>query len=361
LPDKIGLRTFCHLMPKAEIHCHLFGTIRKDTLIGLNERAGKPLETQELESFYVRGDKPKGVLHIFRLLDGQLIQTCEDLHQITLEYLEDAKSHNVHYSEFFWNPTGTSELSGISFEKAQNAIHAATCEAQKRFDIISRLIPSIDREAPSQKALEMVRNMIDHRHQHTIGIGIDYREPDGPPQDFIEAYQLARDAGYHVTAHAGEFGMPAGNVKIALDDLGVSRIDHGYTILDDPELTRRCADAGTVFTVVPTNSFYIRTLTRERWALDHPMRRMPREGLRIHPNTDDPAFHLVTPTDTWLMMVEQFGFNLDHLRQFMINGLDGAWLPDDIRQKWKKQWSREFDALRARLDEEPLAAADQNF
>jgi len=91
------------------------------------------------------------------------------------------------------------------------------------------------------------------------------------------------------------------------------------------------------------------------------MRRMPQEGLRIHPNTDDPAFHLVTPTDTWLMMVEQFGFNLDHLRQFMINGLDGAWLPDDIRQKWKKQWSMEFDALRTRLDKEPLAAVDQNF
>jgi adenosine deaminase len=65
------------------------------------------------------------------------------------------------------------------------------------------------------------------------------------------------------------------------------------------DFARRCADRGIVFTVVPTNSYYLRTLPPERWALDHPIRRMPGLGLRIHPNTDDPTLHQVTPTGAW--------------------------------------------------------------
>jgi len=348
---RIDLEEFCRLIPKVEIHCHLLGTLRRATMLDLNRRAGSPLAVDEIESFYVRGDKPVGVLHIFRALDAELIRTPDDLFRITDEYLEDAHAHNVRYAEIFWNPTGTAEKSGIPFGPAQGAILAAAAGAENRLGIISRLIPSIDREAPPEKATEMVRMMLAHPHEHTIGIGIDYREPEGPPRDFVEAYALARDHGYKTTAHAGEFGMPAVNVKIALDDLEVDRIDHGYTIVDDPGLARACARRGVIFTVVPTNSYYLRTLPPDRWAEDHPIRRMPGLGLRIHPNTDDPAFHLVTPTEAWVMMVEDFGFDLDHLRQFMINGLDGAWLPGGLRARMKRDWCARFDALRGCLDD----------
>jgi len=186
-----------------------------------------------------------------------------------------------------------------------------------------------------------------------IGIGIDYREVDRPPELFAEAYAEARRAGLKVTAHAGEFGMPWTNVRTALDVLQVDRIDHGYTVVDQPEFARQCAERGVVFTVVPTNSYYLRTLPPERWALDHPIRRMPGLGLRIHPNTDDPTLHKVTPTGAWLMMARDFGFGLDDLCGFMHNGLDGAWIDDTQRRAWRAQWSHEFDALRARLAPEP--------
>jgi adenosine deaminase len=101
--------------------------------------------------------------------------------------------------------------------------------------------------------------------------------------------------------------------------------------------------------VVPTNSFYLRTLSDERWALDHPIRRMAQLGLRIHPNTDNPTLHKVTPTQAWTMMVEDFGFGLDELKGFMHNGLDAAWIDDTQRAKWKTEWSREFDTLRGQM------------
>jgi adenine deaminase len=146
--------------------------------------------------------------------------------------------------------------------------------------------------------------------------------------------------------------MPWTNVRTAIELLKVDRIDHGYTVIDNPVFAQQCAERGIVFTVVPTNSYYLRTLAPERWALDHPIRQMPQLGLRIHPNTDDPALHHVTPTQAWASMQRDFGFDADDLRGFLLNGLDAAWIDDSTRRQWKIDWSRQFDGLR-RTDSSP--------
>ena len=349
------LESFLHAIPKVELHCHLFGTVRRETFIALNRRAGAPLGEGEIEGFYTRGEKPVGVLRVLRALDAHLVRSADDLYRLTLEYLEDAASHNVRYSEFFWNPTGTVHESGIAYPTAQDAVVRAIHDAERQFGITGRLIAAIDREASPEAAVEMVRWVVDNRCDEVIGIGIDYREVDRPPELFQRAYAEARRAGLRTTAHAGEFGMPWTNVRTALDVLKVDRIDHGYTVIDQPDFAHECADRGVIFTVVPTNSYYLRTLPAERWALDHPIRRMPGLGLRIHPNTDDPTLHKVTPTQAWLMMVRDFGFGIDDLLGFMHNGLDGAWIDDTLRRQWRAQWNDEFRALRTRLPQDPTA------
>jgi len=336
-------------MPKAELHCHLFGSVRRETFAQLNRRAGMPLSDAEVQAFYTRGEKPVGVLRVLRALDAWLIRSPDDLYRLVFEYLQAAAAHHVRYSEFCWNPTGTAQQSGIPFARAQEAIVRAIEDAQSDCGIVGRLIAAIDREASPEAACEMVSWVASNRSDYTIGIGIDYRETDRPPELFAQAYADARQAGLKTTAHAGEFGTPWTNVRTALDVLHVDRIDHGYTAIDHSAFARACAERGVVFTVVPTNSYYLRTLAPERWALDHPIRRMSALGLRIHPNTDDPTLHHVTPTQAWWMMVRDFGFGVDDLRGFLENGLDGAWIDDTQRRAWRTQWLAEFDALRARL------------
>ena len=350
-----ALEAFLHAMPKVELHCHLFGTVRQDTFRDLNRRAGMPLADEEITAFYTRGEKPVGVLRVLRALDASLVRAPEDLYRLTLEYLEDAAAHNVRHSEFSWNPTGTVRVSGIPYAEAQHAVVRAIRDAQARFGIQGRMIGAIDREAEPAQAVEMVEWLLAHRCEEVAGIGIDYREVDHPPELFREAYALARSGGLRTTAHAGEFGMPWTNVRTALDLLQVDRIDHGYTVVDAPQFAAECAARGVLFTVVPTNSYYLRTLPPERWALDHPIRRMPALGLRIHPNTDDPTLHHVTPTQAWAMMVRDFGFGLDELRTFMLDGLAGAWIDDAQRARWQGEWAAGFDALRARLLPESLS------
>jgi adenosine deaminase len=191
----------------------------------------------------------------------------------------------------------------------------------------------------------MVRLMLACRHECVAGIGIDYRETGRPPELFREAFRLAREAGLRTTAHAGEFGTPWTHVATVVEDFHVDRVDHGYTIVDNPELLQRCVERGIVFTVVPTNSYYLRVLDPDRWALDHPLRRMMQEGLRIHPNTDDPTLHHISPAGSWQLMFSHFGATRADLRRMLINGIDGSWVSEDCKRTWRAEWSEEFDRL----------------
>ncbi len=335
------LETFCHALPKVDVHVHLLGAVRQPTFAEMAARCGMP--AAEVEALYARDARPKGVLHILRALEQRILRDPRDLHRIAYEHLQDQAAHGVRHSEIFWNPTGTAHL--FPYAKGADAILAGFADAAADFGVSALLIPSIDREAPPEAATELAEWMVAHRRDAIIGMGIDYRETDRPPELFWRAWRIAKQAGFKLTAHAGEFGCHPRNIATCIDLLEVDRIDHGYTILEDPALTARCAERGILFTVVPTNSYYLRTL--ENWPEGHPLSRMPEAGLLIHPNTDDPPLHQVTPTRCWRMMVEDFGFGLADLRGFMLNGIRGSFLPEPARRHLEAAFAQEFDALAA--------------
>lgn len=343
-------RAVFRALPKVELHCHLLGSVRRETFTDMVQRRGAPITEAEIAAFYERGSKPVGVLRVLRALERHLLLEPDDFRRITYEYLQDAAGEGVRHAEFFWNPTATVRDTGLAYREAQAGILAGIREAAADVGVSALLIPSIDREAQASSALEMVELMLDCRDPAVPGIGIDYRENDRPPELFAEAYALARRNGLKATAHAGEFGMPWTNVQTAVDLLKVDRIDHGYTIVDNPDLARRYADCGLVFTIVPTNSYYLRTLEPERWAIDHPIRAMSALGLKLHPNTDDPTLHNVTPGGAWELMHSHLGYDLADLRGMMLNGVDGSWADDDQKAEWRARWPAEFDALVATTD-----------
>src|SRR3954463_5123371 len=181
------MQDFYRQLPKGERPCHLLGTVRPATFIDLAREANAPIPQKEIEAFYIRGEKPVGVLRALRTLD-EIISSPGHLHRLTGEYLEDAAAHGVRYAEIFWNPTGTARVSGIPYARAQDAIARAMRQTK---GIIGRLIPAIDREATPADALDMVRSVIDARAPEVVGLGIDYSEIDRPPEMFAEAYRIA--------------------------------------------------------------------------------------------------------------------------------------------------------------------------
>ncbi len=334
---------FFSAFPKAELHCHLLGTTSRETFIDLVRDSGAPIPMAEIEGFYTRGEKPVGVLRIFRALESSILKKPEYLKRITLEHLERTAAQGVRYIELFWNWTGLKHF--MTYAEGQDAIVAGLIEGEEKYGIVGRLVPSIDREALPEDAVELVREMAAHRSPWVIGLGIDYRETLHEPENFWKAYRLARDAGFKLTAHAGEFGEHWRNVETAMDLLECERIDHGYTITDNPELAERAADRSIPFAVVPTNSYYLRTFTDEEWAVKHPIRRMVELGLKVFPNSDDPTMHHISISESWLLMMNWLGFSLADLRGFLANSIDAAWVDDETKIVWRQLWLPEFDRL----------------
>lgn len=334
---------FFSAFPKAELHCHLLGTTSRETFIDLVRDSGAPIPMAEIEGFYTRGEKPVGVLRIFRALESSILKKPEYLKRITLEHLERTAAQGVRYIELFWNWTGLKHF--MTYAEGQDAIVAGLIEGEEKYGIVGRLVPSIDREALPEDAVELVREMAAHRSPWVIGLGIDYRETLHEPENFWKAYRLARNAGFKLTAHAGEFGEHWRNVETAMDLLECERIDHGYTITDNPELAERAADQGIPFAVVPTNSYYLRTFTDEEWAVKHPIRRMVELGLKVFPNSDDPTMHHISISESWLLMMNWLGFSLADLRGFLANSIDAAWGDDETKIVWRQLWLPEFDRL----------------
>jgi adenosine deaminase len=337
-------RAFFHAIPKVELHCHLLGAVRHETFAALAAKHGAPYSRAEIDGFYRRGTKPVGVLHTLRALEQHLLLAPDDFRRIAYEYLEDAARENVRHAEFFWNPTATLRDIGLPYGEIQAAIVEGIAAAERDHGISALLIPAIDREAAPEESVTLVEAMLAHRHARVAGIGIDYREVDRPPELFSDAYRMAREAGLRTTAHAGEFGMPWTNVETAVEMLKVDRVDHGYTIVDNPELAALYAGRGLLFTIVPTNSYYLRTLTPDRWAADHPIRRMAAMGMAIHPNTDDPTLHHVSPAGAWELLYSHLGFDIAALRRMMFAGIAGSWASDAQKAAWVIEWPREFDA-----------------
>lgn len=304
---------FFSAFPKAELHCHLLGTTSRETFIDLVRDSDAPISMAEIEGFYTRGEKPVGVLRIFRALESSILKKPEYLKRITLEHLERTAAQGVRYIELFWNWTGLKHF--MTYAEGQDAIVAGLIEGEEKYGIVGRLVPSIDREALHE------------------------------PENFWKAYRLARDAGFKLTAHAGEFGEHWRNVETAMDLLECERIDHGYTITDNPELAERAADRGIPFAVVPTNSYYLRTFTDEEWAVKHPIRRMVELGLKVFPNSDDPTMHHISISESWLLMMNWLGFSLADLRGFLANSIDAAWVDDETKIVWRQLWLPEFDRL----------------
>lgn len=332
-------------IPKIDIHCHLYGAIREETFKEFSLNSNCTLSDKEISEFYIRGEKPKGVLSAFRILEEFILNDANRLYRITQECLEDLSKDNVHYVELFWNSTGTlyHNLS-MTFESAQSAIINAMIDAENKFNIKSNLIHAIDRQASPESATDLIDNILKFRNHRAVGIGIDYLETGFPPESFWLAYKKAKKAGLKTTAHAGEFGCHWRNIESCLNLLKVDRLDHCYTILDNESLIKQCIERDITITIVPSNSYYMRTLDKSEWSQKHPIRKMFKKGLKVHPNTDDPTFHNVTPAIVWKMMFCDFGYSIDELKQCMLNGLDGAWLNDQVRQELKEEFSLNFES-----------------
>ena len=332
-------------VPKAELHCHFEGTVRPQTFADLAKKHGVELPTEEADRLYDY-DSIYEFLKIFAMVSSTL-RDQDDFARAAYESIEDGVNlGNLKYREMFFNPTLHTGR-GIPYKTVVGGLVDGIQEAERDFGVKCRLIADVYRQDAPEVAREMVEQVLEHRRDELIGLGMDGAEAPDPPEKFVDAYRLAKDGGLRLTAHACE-DAPAQNITTCLDLLGCERIDHGYHVLGDPQVIARTRDEGITFTVCPTATavcyFDPDDLTK------HPIRQMVDEGLKIMINSDDPPMFHTDIGSEYVGMVEAAAWGPEKVREFVMNGIDGSWASDDEKWQLRQDFERELDELDDQLE-----------
>jgi adenosine deaminase len=277
------------VIPKAELHCHLEGSIPPALARELAIRNGLniPIGLIGEGGHYVWTD-------FLSFLDSyDLVCTTlrkpPDFGDVIYTYLASVARQGAVYVEMFCSPERPAAL-GIPYTAWLEALESGIDRAHRDFGIEGRIIIICIRHRGPERALAMVRTMVSEPHRYVVGFGMGGDEAKYQPVDFAPAFRLARDKGFGCTVHAGEVLGPE-SVWAAINDLPVSRIGHGVRAADDPRLMAELVRRGIVLEVCPGSNIALR-LYPDRNA--HPLHRLMDAGVRVTLNSDDPPFFHTT-------------------------------------------------------------------
>lgn len=277
------------MIAKAELHCHLEGSITPTLARELAVRNGIDLPQGLFgpDGHYVWND----FLSFLKAYDRVcgVLRTARDFGDVIHSYLKQAAAEGAVYVEMFCSPERPLAL-GISYANWLAALADGIDRAEREFGVVGRIIVVCIRHLGPDRALALVRDMVAEPHPYVVAFGMGGDEAKFAPVDFAPAYRLACDKGYGCTVHAGEVCGPE-SVWASIRDLPVSRIGHGVRSAEDPALLDELARRGTVLEVCPGSNIAL-GLYPDRAA--HPLHRLIAAGVRVTLNSDDPPFFHTT-------------------------------------------------------------------
>jgi adenosine deaminase len=322
-----ALKEFISELPKVELHCHIEGTLEPELMFALAERNGVALPYDTVESLRAayRFDHLQDFLDIY-YKGMDVLRTEQDFYDLAWAYLVRANGQNVRHTEIFFDPQGHVSR-GISLDTAVVGITSALDHAEREFGVSSELIMCFLRHLNEDDAFRTLEQAESFRLR-IRAVGLDSSERGNPPENFTRVFAAAADRGYLRVAHAGEEGPPA-YIYGALDSLGVDRIDHGNSCLEDPELVRRLARDQVPLTVCPLSNLRLCVVPDIQ---SHPLATMLEHGLKVTVNSDDPAYFGGYMNENLEAVCSGLGLGRKQLATLTRNAIDAAFTEEPRRQ-----------------------------
>jgi adenosine deaminase len=329
-------------LPKVELHCHVEGAARASTIGELAARNDVPLPVDDPNELFAFSSLNQ-FLEIYDVVCRSL-RTADDFHRITYEALEDGAAAGVRYREMFFSPGFVIKL-GVPASTAWEGIKAGVIDARRDLGIGCRMVLDFDKPSGVGHAMEMAQFAgAEPDRDLLIGMGADSVERGIDHASFAAAFDEAARHGLHRTIHAGEDG-PSEHIAIAIDVLGCERVDHGFRLFDDPELTARVVDRRIPLTVCPTSNVMIANVVPD--VASHPYGAQRAAGVLATLNSDDPGMMRFDLADEYAAVAGAYGYSLDEMEQISLDGIEASWAPDDEKRTMAAQFLGEFDALRS--------------
>lgn len=343
-----ALQHYLRAVPKAELHVHLEGAIRPETLLLLARRNQVALPADDLpglRQWFAYRDFDHFV-EIFFLV-SRCLRTAEDYELIAYEFGEQMCNQHIRYAEVTFSASTHRYKLGIDHDTYFSGLNRGRERARQDFGVEMRWIFDIVRDVREEterrrRADFTTRVALECRQDGVVALGLGGNEAGCPPEEFAPWFQQALSAGLHSVPHAGENAGPA-SVWGALHTLGAQRIGHGVRAIEDPDLVRHLAHNHIPLEVCPGSNICLGIYPD---FASHPLVRLYRAGVQFSVNSDDPPLFNVTLNGDVERLHSAFGLELDAIDEILLNGVRHSFLPPESRQAMETAFRAEMLRLR---------------
>jgi adenosine deaminase len=315
-------------LPKIDLHRHLEGSLRLETMAEIAHQHGIDLPKWDLEELrpYVQivDDPPDfhTFLAKFALL-RRFYSSREAVERVTHEAVADAATDNIKYLELRFNPAALAHAQGFSYSEVTDWVCSTVKRAENDYKIKVRLIVQIGRDERVETAWQLADVAIAYKERGVVGLDLAGDEVNYPATPFASVCRYAKEAGLRLTVHAGEAGR-AWNVREAIELLGADRIGHGVRSAEDLSVIDLLKQRGIALEMCPTSN--IQTGVVHFLGL-HPLRPFHQIGLKVTINTDDPSISNITLTYEYFTAITGIGLRLKDIYQTILNSAEASFLP----------------------------------
>jgi adenosine deaminase len=324
-------------LPKIELHCHLDGSVRPETIIDIAKEEGIIIPYYDIENIKKEVTAPAECKSLDEYLKrfeipNLVMQSKESLRRITFELLEDSAKENVKYIEVRFAPL-LHVKKGLTLEGVIESVIAGIKDAEEKYDIKGNVILSCMRFMTADKAFEVVEAGRRYLSKGVVAIDLCGSEGEGFCQKFIEPIALSREYGYRVTIHAGETGIGK-NVLEAVELLGAERIGHGVFIKDCAKAYHIVKDKGITLEMCPTSNIQTKAIDTFK---NHPIYNFYNDGIRVTVNTDNRTVSDTNMTKECDILLREFNITFEEYKQIYLNSVDAAFVDNEL-----KEWLRKY-------------------
>ena len=335
-------------LPKAELHCHLDGSVRPTTLLELGAEYGvaMPRSTPEQLREYMRVDDARNLEDYLARFDVTLsvMQTEAALERIAYELAVDAAAEGVAYLETRYAPV-LNTRGGLALGATVEAPLRGLARAERETGVMARLIVCGIRNMPPETSLGLARLAVEYHGRGVVGFDLAGGEAGNPASAHRAAFEYAREHDLAVTCHAGE-GAGAESVADAVHVCGAERVGHATRLIEDPALTDFVNEQRICCECCLTSNVQTRAA---RDYESHPFRRYFDLGLNVVLNTDNRLMSGTTLVDEYVHAAAHLDFSFDELARVAMNGFQSAFVSDSERAALLARVADELHALRAGL------------
>ncbi|ENM5766476.1 adenosine deaminase [Vibrio mimicus] len=319
-------------IPLTDLHRHLDGNIRTQTILELGQKFGVQLPANTIETLtpYVQivEAEPSLVAFLSKLDWGvAVLGDLDACRRVAYENVEDALNARIDYAELRFSPYYMAMKHNLPVAGVVEAVVDGVRAGVRDFGIQANLIGIMSRTFGTDACQQELEAILSQKN-HIVAVDLAGDELGQPGDRFIQHFKQVRDAGLHVTVHAGEAAGPE-SMWQAIKELGATRIGHGVKAIHDPKLMDYLAQHRIGIESCLTSNLQTSTVTS---LATHPLKRFLEHGILACINTDDPAVEGIELPYEYEVAAPQAGLSQQQIRQAQINGLELAFLSDSDKK-----------------------------